>query len=86
MYLVVAGRMREEDGMRLPEESDGQQGRLDAGEVEATFGRLLGVGIVFDGDLLAVDGDDGGDNGCDAEGRKDGAGLLEIEVVVCLVD
>lgn len=57
-----------------PEESDGEEDALDAGEVEPAFrGGGEFAGRVAPGEAFLVDGDEGGDEGADTSGGVDGA-------------
>lgn len=88
------------DGAELgpaePEEADGEEHRLDAGEIQASFGTrevdapsyaagvldvLPGGGEVAAQDAVLVDGEHGGDDCRGAHGAEDGVGLLQREVV-----
>jgi len=63
---------------------------LHAREVEAAFGGVEG-GAAFVADVAAregllVDGNDGAEDGADADGGEDGVGAFEAEAVVVLED
>lgn len=67
------------------EETNWHTGAHHAGKVQAAFRRVCELAVSA-GDLLLVDGDDGGEDAGGAHGGEDGVGLLEAEGMVGLED
>lgn len=62
-----------------PEEAEGQEGRFDAGEVEAPFRRCREVLPVTPGDFFLVDAEDGAEDGANCNCAVYGTDLLDSE-------
>lgn len=73
-------------GKPKPENPNGHQGRLDTGEGQSTLGGPVDLDrVMFDGVVFLADGEERGEDGTDADGGEDGAGLFQRESVVDLV-